>query len=606
MYGSDPNGEIETEAKINESGKRRGAKAKIVEVDLAAVEAALLRIEPQVAGADFALVRQLVTTLTFVMKFLQAQRSTIARLRRFFGLQSSEKTADVLGGEKKADPSEGESGAPAAGVDPIAEDATSDTKAPQKRKGHGRKPASDYEDAKHFAVFYESLKPGVACPGCGCGKLFDLNDPAQILRIVGQPVLQALCWDCQRLRCSGCGHVYTAPAPKEAQGPKFDETAVSMIAICRYSVGVPLNRLENLQRNLKTPVPSSTQWDVLDQSVPMFQPVFDEMARQAAQGQVIHDDDTYVRILSLMGKRRAMLLKRGELRDPERKGLFTTAIVSITDDEPIALFYTGRQYAGENLAALFTVRDADLEPPILMSDALDSRNLPRGHTVVEANCVPHARRGFVDQISNFPSECKVVLEALRKIFVIDARCKKEGLSHEERLHVHQRESGPVMNELQRWMTEELEAKRVERNSGLGKAFNYMLKRWNKLTLFLRKAGAPIDNNLCERVLKKAIRHRRNSLFYRSEHGANVGDLFMSLIHTAELRGVNPFDFLTEVQRHAKAAADNPADWLPWTYRETLARLAEPENRSRPPPQPPYSPPPHRTAGAASERSIPLM
>jgi hypothetical protein len=586
LRGSDPNGEIETEANINGSGKRSGAKGKVVEVDIAAVEATLLRIEPQVSGADFELLKRLVATLTFVMRFLHAQRSTIARLRRFLGLQSSEKTAEVLGKGQDV-PSEGEGCEPAAGGAPIDEGSNRDQE-PQKAKGHGRTPASDYKEAKHFAVSHESLKPGVPCPGCGCGKLFDLNEPAQFLRIVGQPVLQALCWDCQRLRCSGCGHVYTACAPKEAQGPKFDETAVSMIALCRYSVGVPLNRLENLQRNLKTPVPSSTQWDVLDQSAPTFQPVFDEMEKQAAQGKVVHDDDTYVRILSLMGKRRAELLKRGELPDPERKGLFTTAIVSIKDDAPIALFYTGRKYAGENLADLLQARDADLDAPILMSDGLASRNLPKGHAVVESNCAAHARRGVVDQIPNFPADCTFVLEELRKIFVVEARCKKAGLSPEERLALHQRESGPVLSALERWMTHEIEAKRVEPNSGLGRAYNYMLKRWDKLTLFLRIPGAPIDNNLCERVLKKAICHRRNSLFYRSQHGAKVGDIFMSLIHTAELRGQNPFDYLTAVQRHAKAAADSPADWLPWTYRETLARLAEDPTLAGKAPQIPHS------------------
>jgi hypothetical protein len=150
------------------------------------------------------------------------------------------------------------------------------------------------------------------------------------------------------------------------------------------------------------------------------------------------------RASALMGKRRAELLKKGELPNPERTGLFTTAIVSITDGDPIALFYTGRKYAGENLADLLKVRHTDLEPPILMCDALDSRNLPKGHTVIESNCAAHARRGFVDQVVNFPADCKHVLEELRKIFVVDAQCQTAGLSPEERLRVHQRDSGPVM------------------------------------------------------------------------------------------------------------------------------------------------------------------
>jgi transposase len=542
---------------------------------MAQIEGVLERIRPQIDEADFDLVRRLVATVTFVMTLVRGQRAIISRLRRIFGISSSEKTDAVLatGNQHGA-----EGGAPpATSTSPT----TSEPSSPGEggaaaSKGHGRVPVEAYANAAKFSVAHESLMPGCGCPDCRRGKLYDLKEPASILRIVGQPALAALRWDCQRLRCSTCGKVYTAKAPQEAQGPKFDETAVSMLALLHYDAGLPLNRLERLQHNLQTPIPSSTQWDVLDENAPTFKPVFGEMARQAAQGQVVHDDDTFVRILSLMGTRRAELLKKGELPSPERTGLFTTAIVSIKDRAPIALFYTGRKYAGENLADLLKVRDADLGPPILMSDALDSRNLPKGYPVVESNCAAHARRGFVDQIPNFPAECRHVLEELRKIFFVEAQCQKAGLSPEERLRVHQRDSGPVMEALFAWMTHELATKRAEPNSGLGQAYNYMLKRWHKFTLFLRKAGAPIENNIAERTLKKAICHRRNSLFYRSQRGADVGDMFMSLIHTAQLRGENPFDFLTELQRHAKAAAENPADWLPWTYRETLVRLAQPK------------------------------
>jgi transposase len=86
-------------------------------------------------------------------------------------------------------------------------------------------------------------------------------------------------------------------------------------------------------------------------------------------------------------------------------------------------------------------------------------------------------------------------------------------------------------------------------------------------------GAPLDNNVCERALKKAIRHRRNSLFYKTRHGAHVGDVFMSLIHTCEFCGGNPFDYLTELDCHADQAASNPQDWMPWNYRQALDNTA---------------------------------
>jgi transposase len=113
------------------------------------------------------------------------------------------------------------------------------------------------------------------------------------------------------------------------------------------------------------------------------------------------------------------------------------------------------------------------------------------------------------------------------------------------------------------------------NSGLGKAITYLLNHWTKLTLFLRQPGSPIDNNIVERSLKKAILNRRNALFYKTLNGAAAGDLFMSLIHTCELNGANPFDYLTELLRHAEELKRSPSEWMPWNYCETLARLAQP-------------------------------
>ena len=88
--------------------------------------------------------------------------------------------------------------------------------------------------------------------------------------------------------------------------------------------------------------------------------------------------------------------------------------------------------------------------------------------------------------------------------------------------------------------------------------------------------AAIDNNIVERALKKAILNRRNALFYKTLNGAGVGDLFMSLIHTCELNGANPFDYLTELLWYGGESKRSPSEWMPWNYRETLARLAQPE------------------------------
>jgi transposase len=547
---------------------------EIVEIDMAEVQELLARTKDRLPSEDYDKWRSLVETLLTLMKLVQERGTTIVRLRRLFGLASSEKTADVLekiGASEQAVEAkpDTEGTTPSGDEKPPADEEIASAEEKAKRKGHGRNPASAYPDACPIAVLHESLRPGDECPACGRGTLFELRESARLLRIVGQPPLVAVCWNCQRLRCSGCGAVFTARAPDEAQGPKHSETAAAMMACLRYGGGMPHNRLEHLQRHLATPLPASTQWDVVSQFAGAPTLVYGELLRLGAQGSVVHNDDTYMRILALMGKRRAQLLRRGGLPDPERTGLFTTAVVSIVDGRTLALFFTGRKHAGENLADILRQRAADLEPPILMCDALD-RNLPKGHKVIESNCGSHARRRFVDQAENFPTECRYLLETFGKVFKVDELCRTQRLSDDERLRQHEQESGPVMAELKTWMQDQFLEKRVEPNSGLGEAIRYMLVRWDKFTLFLKLPGAPLHNNIVERALKLAIRHRNNSLFYRSERGARVGDIYMTLIHTTELQGENPFHYLTQLMCHESAVADDPAAWLPWNYRDTLA------------------------------------
>jgi transposase len=175
--------------------------------------------------------------------------------------------------------------------------------------------------------------------------------------------------------------------------------------------------------------------------------------------------------------------------------------------------------------------------------------------------------------ANFPEPCRFVLETFREIYGYDAVARKQGMSAEQRLAFHQEHSKPVMEKLHVWLKTQLDERLVEPNSGLGQAISYLLNHWQKLTLFLEKPGVPLDNNIVERALKKAILHRKNSLFYKTRKGAQMGDLFMSLIHTCELNDVNAFDYLTELLRHTEELKRSPSEWMPWNYRETLSRLS---------------------------------
>lgn len=338
--------------------------------------------------------------------------------------------------------------------------------------------------------------------------------------------VQATVYEAEKLRCNLCGEVFTAQMPQEAGKEKFDETANASIAFLKYGAGVPFYRLEKLQESLGIPLPSSTQLDQMEKTGDKIYPVYNELIRQAAQGDVVYNDDTTNRVLELIKENKT----KG---DDERTGIFTTGIVSTADDIKIAIFHTGRRHAGENLQTLLEKRDPQKGPPIQMADAL-SRNVPKDLKTILANCLAHARRNYVDVTWCFPDQCRYVIKTLGKVYNNDEIARTQNMSWQQRLQFHQQNSGPLIDDLQLWLVKQLDQKLVEPNSGLGKAIKYMLKHWKKLTLFLSVPGAPIDNNLCERILKRVILHRKNALFFRSLFGAYIGDMFMSIIHTCSL------------------------------------------------------------------------
>lgn len=127
-----------------------------------------------------------------------------------------------------------------------------------------------------------------------------------------------------------------------------------------------------------------------------------------------------------------------------------------------------------------------------------------------------------------------------------------------------------MDKLKDWMDKQMEENIVEPNSSLGEAINYMRKRWNELTGFLHIVNAPLDNNITERALKKAILNRKNAYFFKNEFGAQIGDMFISIIQTCIQAKVNAFEYLTVLQKNTQRIFQEPENWLPWNYKENLS------------------------------------
>jgi len=560
-------------------------KPTIIEIAMDELEEILRRAEAkQFNDKDYETTRTVFRSYVHLLDLLKSKNVSIRRLQKILFGASTEKTAAVTGDGTDSESGPLDETGPSDDGDAATdspEETDSETPpendSPARGKGHGRNGADAYQGAEKIGVPHESLQPGDACPDCGQGTVYETARPGVLVRITGQAPVQAKIYRLQKLRCNLCGKVFTAEPPEGIGSQKYDATAGSMIALLKYGSGLPFNRMQGLQGALGIPLPASTQWDIVNARAKHLKPVHAELIRQASRGDILYNDDTTIKILELMGKRAKQgTLAEGSVegggQEKQRTGLFTSGVVSTSEGRRIALFFSGRKHAGENLKDVLVQRAAELGPPIQMCDAL-SRNLPAELETIVANCLAHGRRQFVEVAEHFPQQCRHVLESLAVIYHNDAIAGKRNLSPQARLEFHQADSGRKMVELHAWLTRQFEHRLVEPNSSLGGAIAYMLRHWEKLTLFLRVPGAPLDNNICERALKKAILHRKNALFFKTENGAHVGDIFMSLIYTCELCGANPLDYLTELERHADQVATKPDGWLPWNYRLTLDGIA---------------------------------
>jgi transposase len=451
----------------------------------------LQRVRMTLGEEDYKVMHAVVETLSYLTHLAKDKQA--AEIYRILGSSKSEKTRKILRVLQMESATDSEAAEDPAESDKSAETSPQPSPDGQARaadkkntKGHGRNGADDYKGARQIRVSLESRKPGDRCP-CGKGNLYEIDD-SPLVRIVGQAPIHADVYRLERLRCNTCGDVFTAEAPEGVGPEKYDATSTAMVALMKYGSGFPFHRLERLESNLGIPLPASTQWEMVRDGAESIQPAFEELIRQAASAEVLYNDDTSVKILEFLEHDRV-------IEDPQlpgRTGIFTTGIVSTQEGRKIALFFSGRKHAGENLADVLAQRARELPRPIQMCDAL-SRNLPRELEVILANCLTHGRRYWVEAAANFPEQCRYILELLGKVYQNDAIAREKAMTPPERLKLHQTESAPLMDEMKRWLGKQVDEKLCEPNSDLGSAVAYMLRHWQPLTLFLRVAGAPLSS-----------------------------------------------------------------------------------------------------------------
>jgi hypothetical protein len=534
------------------------AKQDIPKTDPSEIEALIERVKRSgIEPRDAQLVERLLRLVLSMASLLEHKNASIKRLKRLiFGPGSDARTN---AGASAKEPASDIATEPDADLPPDADSGSAQSctlNQKPKRPGHGRKAASAYTGARVVICRHPALKSGDHCPDPYCrGHLYSVEPPAIFIQLTGQPLVGATRYEQEVLRCSACQERLTAPLPAGVAPQKYDPTCDVSLALAKYGAGLPLYRLARLQESYGVPLPESVQFERCEAVADAALPVFLHLRRLAADGEVIFSDDTRVKILSCLKENK-------DLKEEQRRATHTTGMVIEAGGHRIALYANGRRHAGENLDELLKGRSANLDKPIQMSDAL-AANWSGEEETIEAKCLAHARRKFVEIEPMFPSECAVVLDAISKVYETDAEAK--GMDAGQRLKHHQMKSGPVMQELRDWIAAQFAERLVEPNSSLGQALRYVLKHWAGLTRFLSVAGSPLDNNEAERALKRAVLLRKNALFYKNEHGASVGAILLSLIETCRLNEVSAWAYLLWLMRHRSEARANPSACLPWTY-----------------------------------------
>ena len=442
-------------------------------------------------------------------------------------------------------------------------------------KGHGHRSANDFKNIFVLTIALENLKARDPCPKCPKGTLYRYS-PGSVLCLLGEAPIQALHVKLDALRCGACGDIFKATLPKllATQSRGMPETK-ALVGIFKYKGGMPFYRFDMLQDTFGTRISKSELWEMVADVGDSTMPIYSELCKEASKAEVLLVDDTHMIVLDLLQKNKLQQHLKEERakstgkpkkakKDEDRTGMFTTAILTEGLKHNITAYFTGRCHAGENLDKLLEKRPEDLPILIQGCDAL-SRNKPTNHETQQSFCNSHNRHHFFDLLPLWPKEAMHVLKMYTEVYYNEKIAIERKMSAEEKLKYHQEHSVSVMMDIKKYCENLLESKKIEPNDVFGKSIAYQNKHWKGLTLFLKVAGAPLTTNSVERSLKSAIRNRKNSLFYKTEWGALVGDIHHTIIETCIQNDVNPMDYLVACQICSEEVRKNPHLWLPWNF-----------------------------------------
>jgi transposase len=449
----------------------------------------------------------------------------------------------------------------------MKEEGNSDKEEEKPSKNHPKRGNAGYNPVLSHLHFHENLEPGDLCPECLIGRVYPFREKI-IPILIGRSPLAFEEHRLQVLRCNACGEIFDPKLPDEI--PKTGHSmpsAQATLILMHYQIGVPFASISSLQETFNQKVSSSQLWEIIESASETLRPIYNELKRLVANSKQFFTDDTSARILSHYPENAKNREKKKGKKDPDdRVATYTSVIIGCTfEGDQIYLDFHGRKYAGENLADLLKYRNHSLGPPIQMKDAATT-NIPANEKIIESKCNSHAIRKFKDIQQLYPKECREVLKNYSTVAKNEIMLKKKGVSEAERLAYHKKNSLSLMAEIKKYVASLINDRHVEPNSSLGGAISYFCSHYTGLTAFCHIEGAPFDNNIAERALKMVIRLRKTSMFYKTEHGAEVAGILHSVLYTAQEAGINVLTYLQTLLENPDEVRKNPNAFLPWIFQ----------------------------------------
>lgn len=550
--------------------RKKSTKHKVTVMTPEEIQGFIARVEEALetgmalSDDDLRLALLALKTVLSMQTTLEDHSITLAKLRKLLGIEPSS--------ERR--PSANDTHTPEGhALSDEEEEALEQLKAEKRardkqiRELRGRKKRSPPSKCKPTVIHHrlEGHHKGQRCSGCAMG-LLRKKEPLEFLRVTGHSSFSSENHVRERLKCDTCDLVMAAPLPEAVirdggETQRYGYTARAVMALQKCGLATPYCRNEKISSLLGVKIPSSTQFDQCQYVAEAVEPVYHLLVQQSGLGSLLLGDDTVNKILGNKPEKRN---RRSDNALVTRSGNYTTTVISYGSDRPaIVTFKTNLGHAGEFLDEVLSTRPINLEAPIVMTDA-SSNNTVTVSPTKEALCNAHARRKFVE-VEQYSEVAVQAVELYKTIWYNDDESLLAAHTAAQRLEYHKTHSLPVMEAIKKLCEEALNDPHLETHSQVARALQYYVKHYKGLTAFCRWEGAPIDNNESEETLKLAIAIRKNSYFFKTQNGANVVDIILTLIATCERTGTNAYDYLVDLQRRADEVRESPEAFLPWVY-----------------------------------------